>query len=242
MEETKDCISCARSLPLSEFRKNRREKDGLEYYCNSCRALKVQDRVERYEQAHAAAPIDPASVKACRECGVVKPLLDFSPRRDQADGHHWWCIDCKRAKDRAYGKVYRERNPEQKRQSARKYIRREDLHEQRSRKVLWEKYKLTPEMMTAKIEEQGGCPFCPPGTEVLNWDVDHDHDCCPTAKTCGKCIRDMLCHKHNLGLGYWNDNPDLLRQAADYIDAHRARINPQPKTPQPELWGDDLAS
>lgn len=92
------------------------------------------------------------------------------------------------------------------------------------------KYGLTPGQLQARIDEQGGrCPFCSPGTEVANWDIDHDHRCCPGAQTCGQCLRAMLCHKHNTGLGYWDDNPDLLRAAADYIERWRAVIQPQPR-------------
>lgn len=236
--QTKTCIRCNRTRLKVYFHKRRAEADGYDYYCKDCQREKTTRMADERAQQIAEGKAALADVKACRECGEVKPLLDFSPRRDQADGHHWWCIDCKRAKDRAYGKVYRENNPEQKRQSARKYVRKADVRELRSKTTLREKYGLTPESLLAKIEAQGGnCPFCPPGTDVTNWDVDHDHECCPDAKTCGKCLRDILCHKHNLGLGYWNDDPVLLRQAAEYIESHRARINAAaPKADQAELW------
>lgn len=32
----KHCSKCGRTLPVSEFRRNKREKDGLQNYCKSC--------------------------------------------------------------------------------------------------------------------------------------------------------------------------------------------------------------
>lgn len=32
----KHCGKCGRTLPVSEFRRNKREKDGLQNYCKSC--------------------------------------------------------------------------------------------------------------------------------------------------------------------------------------------------------------
>ena len=170
----------------------------------------------------------PGQTKACRECGAVKPLLDFPIRKDQADGHHWWCFDCKRAKEREYGKTYRERNPEKKRQAARKYARKPEGKAASRAFQLWNKYRLTPETFAAKLAAQDGrCQFCPEDPGEVTWDVDHDHNCCPGSDTCGNCLRDILCHKHNIALGFFRDDPDLLRQAADYIDSWRARLVPR---------------
>lgn len=43
--------------------------------------------------------------------------------------------------------------------------------------------------------------------------VDHCH-------TSGR-VRKLLCHNCNRGLGSLQEDPDLLRRAADYIEAHR---------------------
>lgn len=185
--------------------------------------------------------LDDSAHKECKSCGIEKPLLDFPIRSSTPDGHYWLCFDCKRARDREYGRQYRERHPEQKRQSARKYARKDMARQVRSELALKTKYGLTPEAFQEKLAAQGGrCPFCPEGVETTNWDVDHDHACCAGASTCGKCLRDLLCHKHNVGLGYWNDDPEALRQAADYIERWRAAIQPGPtgsrplgKPPQP---------
>lgn len=179
------------------------------------------------DEKELAAAAGPGAAKSCRKCGMTKLLLDFPVRSDQADGHHWWCFECKRAKDRAYGEVYRAVHPEEKRQNGRKYARKPEVRAARSAQQLWAKYGLTPETFEAKLAAQGGqCPFCLPGAEVPKWDVDHDHACCPTSDTCGQCLRDILCHTHNIGLGYWRDDPDLLRAAADYIESWRAKIVP----------------
>lgn len=42
---------------------------------------------------------------------------------------------------------------------------------------------------------------------------DHDHK---TGKR-----RDLLCGPHNVGMGLFDDDPDLLRAAADYVERHR---------------------
>lgn len=48
--------------------------------------------------------------------------------------------------------------------------------------------------------------------------VDHDHTCCPGNKSCGKCVRGVLCPKCNWGLGHFRDNPAYLRAAANYLE------------------------
>lgn len=49
--------------------------------------------------------------------------------------------------------------------------------------------------------------------------IDHDH------KT-GK-IRGVLCKKHNLALGLFNDSPTLLRRAADYLEDKDVNYGPE---------------
>lgn len=171
--------------------------------------------------------------KTCGICSTSKPLLDFPFRRDSADGHHPWCFDCKRSKDREYSEQYRMRHPDERRRSARRHARRDDVRSRNGEAALLFKYGLTREAFEAKLAAQGGkCPLCPPGAPRPSmWAVDHDHGCCSGKNTCGGCLRDILCQRHNGALGAFGDDPALFRGAADYVEQHRARIEAAGNTP-----------
>lgn len=62
-------------------------------------------------------------------------------------------------------------------------------------------YGLTEETYGVLLAEQGGkCYICQCLPESVNrlFAVDHDHRCCPGIKTCGTCIRGLLCSPCNL--------------------------------------------
>jgi len=80
------------------------------------------------------------------------------------------------------------------------------------RERLWRDYKITPEQYQEMFEAQGRrCAICrnePGPTGLLA--IDHDHGCCPGTRTCGKCIRGLLCFPCNSFLGRVNDDPARL--------------------------------
>ncbi len=80
-------------------------------------------------------------------------------------------------------------------------------------------YSMTAERYEQMLADQGGlCALCkdPPGKRALS--IDHDHRCCPgRSRSCGKCIRALLCGKCNVAIGLMRDNAELLRAAADYV-------------------------
>lgn len=76
-------------------------------------------------------------------------------------------------------------------------------------------YKLTRQMYEEILSKQDGhCRTCP-STEKLF--VDHDHKCCPGRKTCGKCVRGILCEKCNFAIGYARDDVQILKNLIDYL-------------------------
>jgi hypothetical protein len=60
-----------------------------------------------------------------------------------------------------------------------------------------------------------GCEVC--GTlEQLT--IDHDHSCCSEKSTsCGKCIRGVLCNRHNLAEGLLRGDPEDAYALAEYM-------------------------
>jgi hypothetical protein len=52
--------------------------------------------------------------------------------------------------------------------------------------------------------------------------IDHDHDCCATVPTCGRCVRGILCNPCNSGIGLLGDNLEGLLAAVEYLTAQRA--------------------
>ena len=90
------------------------------------------------------------------------------------------------------------------------------------RKVYSKKYQTTTmyglSLADRKIllETQGGsCAIkgCEKPPEI----TDHDHRCCLREGSCGKCVRGLLCKKHNTGLGLFNDSPAMLWAAIEYL-------------------------
>lgn len=51
--------------------------------------------------------------------------------------------------------------------------------------------------------------------------IDHDHRCCPQNKSCGKCIRGLLCSHCNMGLGRFRDSIESLLCAISYLTRYK---------------------
>lgn len=78
------------------------------------------------------------------------------------------------------------------------------------------KYKLAAAQVSdLMLERSGKCHICGESDATA---IDHDHSCCPTGGSCGECVRGALCHRCNVGLGWFMDSPDRMRSAADYIE------------------------
>lgn len=65
------------------------------------------------------------------------------------------------------------------------------------------------------------------GSVAYGAHLDHDHACCPGRKSCGLCIRGLLCTRCNTALGNFRDNPAILRKAADYVSTGPLLYDPQ---------------
>lgn len=60
------------------------------------------------------------------------------------------------------------------------------------------------------------CATC--GSRDRELHVDHDHDCCEGRKSCGECVRGVLCESCNMVLGRVNDDREVLKAMIAYLD------------------------
>lgn len=87
-------------------------------------------------------------------------------------------------------------------------------------------YRMTPEQYRDRIASQEnrclicGIEFTFEGRTGSSPAVDHDHKCCPNSKTCGQCVRGILCNCCNHGLGHFKDNIASLQNAVSFLESH----------------------
>lgn len=67
----------------------------------------------------------------------------------------------------------------------------------------------------------GSCNVC--GT-TQDLHIDHDHGCCSGNRSCGACVRGLLCRACNLALGYLKEDPERVSQMLKYVNTHHAII------------------
>ncbi len=108
-------------------------------------------------------------------------------------------------------KRYREKHPGRK-EEQQKLFHLRNPHKHREYRLKWQ-YKLTTEEFEAKRQSQNNkCAVCL--KEFVDTPcVDHDHE---TGKN-----RDLLCRTCNRALGLFDDSPELLIRAAQYVQRHK---------------------
>jgi hypothetical protein len=158
----------------------------------------------------------------CRTCQETKPETAFNMMRSASTGRQGDCRECARRRIKAW---YAGLSPEAKRETLAK---RAAWRRANPESAYWIRiksvYGLTPTQFAEILKAQGSCcAIChgpEPGGRSGRWHVDHNHRCCPGVKSCGKCLRGLLCNSCNHGLGSFRDDPDALERAARYLRAH----------------------
>lgn len=91
---------------------------------------------------------------------------------------------------------------------------------------LWERYRLTYQRFVTIFEKQGqSCRICRTNLESMNAaHVDHDHSCCSKTRSCGSCVRGLLCPLCTAGLGMFKDSPEILAIAAAYLSNNESTV------------------
>jgi hypothetical protein len=115
-----------------------------------------------------------------------------------------------------YARRSRERNPDADKSATLKY-----------------RYGISLAQYNEMFEQQGGrCACCgtqapsvpkPGNARADRLHVDHDHSCCPGRRSCGRCVRGLLCGRCNWMLGQADDDPLILQMGIDYLIGQRLK-------------------
>ena len=152
---------------------------------------------------------DTCTTRVCKSCGVEKPIFKFTLRARQyrksgevtLKTRGLSCANCDyekgKDKSRASLKIWEEKNPDR-------------VREYRLRRLFGIGFEDYQRMFAA---QKGLCAICKkPGSSPFKkrtLGIDHDH------KT--KAVRGLLCDRCNQGIGQFQDNPDLLKSAMQYL-------------------------
>ena len=161
-------------------------------------------------------------MKACRKCGITKPLTEFHRARDMRDGHRNECRDCwsELCKARYYenrdeyilrAQRWRERNPEKYEEWKRRNREenRDRIAASNRRGHLRRKYGLTiDEFEFLRVVQGDRCAICNE-LDPAGLHIDHDHET--------GSIRGLLCGKCNKAIGLLREEPALFDAASRYL-------------------------
>lgn len=199
----KRCRDCGETKPAAEFSRFKASKDGLAFYCKPCFALR-----------------NAASYRKRQE-KLGKQVRAYRRRSDVPEGMKY-CPRCKEVK--SVGEFGSNRS---QKSALAPYCRschnvamaeiRERNHGSGRNYLLKLRYGVTEAQVNEMIAEQGGiCVIC---LRAVPKHVDHDH--------MTGLVRRILCFKCNGGLGQFEDDPERLRLAADYLElqgSHARRL------------------
>jgi hypothetical protein len=91
-----------------------------------------------------------------------------------------------------------------------------DTHRKKNENLM-RRYGISLKEWNDTLTKQGNsCKICNRWSK--RFVVDHDHSCCKTKKTCGKCVRGIICENCNRAIGLIDDSTIVLRSMIKYLE------------------------
>lgn len=197
----KNCTKCKIDKNNDEFYKCSARKDGLQTVCKLCHS--------KY-----GLTFNDADSKACSKCKAVKLLDEFHTSKRYKDGRRAQCKECEKKRNADY----HVRNKPMRNATSKRYSASENGKMIMRDHHLIKTFGISLHEFNDILKHQNdSCQICKQHKSKFskNLDVDHNH-LAPRGKG-NRGILDNFCNK---GLGSFNDDPQLLRDAANYLEAH----------------------
>jgi len=177
-----------------------RPYQGSRKYCDDCRTNRARQYTSS-SKPKAAGPVTPILI--CQKCGV-----EFE--RKQYGKNPKYCPDHRQ-------KSVRNRPPRKNEPG-------------RFRKwAMPARYGLTLEQREQlSVQQDQRCLLCGRlETDDDRLQVDHDHSCCASStKSCGRCVRGLLCGACNRAIGLLNDDTETMANLIEYLQADGVEGSP----------------
>lgn len=208
------CVGCRETFPAEEEYHLGKVPQGR---CGDCGRAKRREATAEWRAKQRGADYVLPEIKdrlspvvdgsrMCLECGETKVVSLFYCDRTVSSGHQPVCILCRRAE---------------------RVLKWSELSDEDRQRIqvrnwetwIWRYYRLTVSEYEAMLEAQGGvCAICkqPPVRRLC---VDHDHSCCPGKRSCGRCVRKLLCHGCNFTIG-GIERVGAVDPFAEYLASH----------------------
>lgn len=209
------CKSCYRAVQNRNHRELvKRRRIHTSEICGRL-VRKAKNGAERGACIRASFHCGPCTNGTCCGCGVLITRENSPINNAYATGLNNRCSVC------CHSYVYLPVAEKRKLKSREWYASHPNEAKAGGRKRKLARYRLSPEDYAEKVKSQNHrCLICDRTVSEAGpyrLSVDHDHSCCPREKSCGKCVRGLICNACNRGLGYFNDSAQRLSAASNYI-------------------------
>ena len=156
--------------------------------------------------------------KYCTKCDTTKTVSEFGKNAAEKDGLNRYCKECISQTAKEWYRKKKDRDPEWRKTNP---DYNAEWRKNNPDYRMQYRYGLSQADYNKVLEEQNyACAICGGDNNGKALVVDHDHSCCKGRKSCGKCVRQLLCNSCNSMLGYARDNPEILEEGAKYVKRH----------------------
>lgn len=223
------CVTCDVQIPEGIER-----KWGKKFKCESCMKAYNAAKTARNREKQRGPDWKPKSTPRhamlgctgfehrCTGCDLIKSVEMYPKNPETPCGYDPRCKQCRHEARRERMGAVRE-NPRCKTEEE----RAERLDTKRKKFRLSAYYNLSKDQYAWLLHiQQNVCFLCKEAEvsvhsiskKTVNLAVDHDHRCCSGNKSCGDCVRHLLCSVCNWMVGRAEAKPNLTHRFADYVD------------------------